>query len=163
MTHRPSNRPRAEIDIDAPLDLVWQVMLDVEEYAAWNPFVVRAECPTPPSVGDPIRLHVVFGDGKRAVSPERISEVTPPYDDDGVRRATLAYVYEGLPAKLRLVRSTRFQRLSQEQGGPTRYETVGEFTGPLVALAGMARVEDGFRRHAAGLKARAEQLSRGPS
>lgn len=151
--------PHAEVAIDAPLDLVWSVMLDVDAYGEWNPFVVRAECPDPPRVGDPIRLHVVFGDGRSAVSPERISVVEPPSDDDGVRRATLAYVYEGLPSKLRLVRSIRFQRLVQEPGGPTRYETVGEFTGPLVALAGMARVQDGFRRHADALKQRAELLS----
>ena len=79
---------------------------------------------------------------------------------DGVRRATLAYVYEGLPAKLGLVRGTRHQRLSQAPGGPTRYETVEEFSGPLVPLAGPKRVEDGFRRHAEALKARCEQSTR---
>lgn len=151
--------PRAEIEIDAPLDVVWTVMLDTEAYGEWNPFVVRAECGSPPQVGDPIRLHVEFGNGRRAVSPERISAVDPPRDVDGVRRARLAYVYEGLPAKLRLVRGTRFQRLSQAPGGPTRYETVEEFSGPLVPLAGPGRVQEGFERHAAALKARAEQLS----
>ena len=92
--------PRAEIDIDAPLDLVWAVMLDTAAYGEWNPFVVRADCPSPPSVGDPIRLHVEFANGRRAVSPERIRVVDAPHDVDGVRRATLAYVYEGLPARL---------------------------------------------------------------
>lgn len=155
--------PRAETRIDAPLDVVWAVMLDTDSYGEWNPFVFRAECPNPPNsppdVGDPIRLHVAFGNGKQAISPERISVVDAPRDVDGVRRATLAYVYEGLPAKLRLVRGTRFQRLSQAPGGPTVYETVEEFSGPLVPLAGPARVEEGFRRHAAALKDRAEQLS----
>ena len=151
--------PRAATEIDAPLDVVWAVMLDTDSYGEWNPFVFRAECPSPPSVGDPIRLHVEFGNGKRAVSPERISVVDAPRDIDGVRRATLAYVYEGLPAKLRLVRGTRLQCLTQEPGGPTRYETVEEFSGPLVPLAGPDRVEEGFRRHAAALKSRAEQLT----
>ena len=151
--------PRAEVEIDAPIDVVWAVMLDTGSYGEWNPFVFRAECPTPPSAGDPIRLHVEFGNGRRAVSPERISVVDDPRDVGGVRRATLAYVYEGLPARLRLVRGTRYQRLSQIPGSPTRYETVEEFSGPLVPLAGPARVEEGFRRHAAALKVRAEQLS----
>lgn len=35
--------PRAPIDIDAPLDVVWQAMLDTEAYGEWNPFVVRAD------------------------------------------------------------------------------------------------------------------------
>lgn len=152
--------PHAAIDIDAPLDLVWTVMLDTAAYGEWNPFVVRADCPSPPSVGDPIRLHVEFANGRRAVSPERISVVDAPADHDGVRRATLAYVYEGLPARLGLVRGTRFQRLSQAPGGSTRYETVEEFSGPLVPLAGPGWVEEGFRRHAVALKERAEQLSR---
>ena len=154
------NRPSAAADIDAPLDLVWAVMTDTDSYPDWNPFVIRVEADGPPEVGTPIRLHVVFEGGKQVVSPERITVVEPPYDDGGTRRATLAYVYEGWPARLGLVRGTRWQRLSQSPGGPTRYETVEEFSGPLVPLAGPARVEEGFRRHAETLKARAEELSR---
>ena len=110
--------PRASVEIDAPLEQVWAVMLDTEAYAEWNPFVVRAECPSPPKVGDPIVLHVRWANGRGTTSPERISAIEPPHDDDGVRRATLAYVFEGWPAKLGLVRGTRYQRLSQKPGGP---------------------------------------------
>jgi hypothetical protein len=155
--------PECSVSIEAPLDLVWEVMLDTASYAEWNPFVVRAECPTPPQVGDPIVLHVRWPNGRGTRSPERISILEPPYDDHGTRRATLAYVFEGWPARLGLVRGTRFQRLSQVEGGPTRYETVEEFSGPLVPLAGPRRVEDGFRRHAAALKARCEQWTTRPS
>jgi len=151
--------PRASVDIDAPIDRVWAVMLDTDAYAEWNPFVVRAECASPPKVGDPIKLHVRWANGRGTTSPERISEVDPPHDDAGVRRATLGYVYEGLPAKLALVRGTRHQRLSQAPGEPTHYETVEEFAGPLVPLAGPKRVEDGFRRHAEALKVRCEELT----
>lgn len=152
MTH-----PRAAIEIDAPLDQVWAVMLDTASYGAWNPFIERAECPSPPQVGDPIVLHVRWRNGRGARSPERISVIEPPHDDEGVCRATLAYVFEGWPAKLGLVRGTRTQRLTQRPGGPTRYDTIEEFSGPLVALAGPARVEDGFRRHAAALRERCER------
>jgi hypothetical protein len=155
-----TQHPSAATDIDAPLDTVWAVMTDTESYPEWNPFVVRVECAQPPEVGAPIRLHVEFAGGKQAVSPERITVVEPPYDDAGTRRATLAYVYEGWPARLRLVRGTRWQRLSQTVGGPTRYETVEEFSGPLVPLAGPDRVEEGFVRHAEALKRRAELISR---
>jgi hypothetical protein len=51
-------------------------------------------------------LHVRWANGRTTTSPERISVVDPPHDEDGVRRATLAYVYEGLPAKLGLVKGT---------------------------------------------------------
>lgn len=160
MVSLSSRNPSAAVDIDAPLDTVWAVMTDTDRYPEWNPFVVSVETDGPPQVGTPIKLHVEFSSGKQVVSPERITVLEPPYDDDGTRRATLAYVFEGWPAKLGLVRGTRWQRLSQEPGGVTRYETVEEFSGPLVPLAGPGRVEDGFRRHAAALRQRAEELSR---
>lgn len=155
------SHPRAAAEIDAPLALVWAVMMDVAAYGEWNPFCFKVEAPSPPAVGDPIRLHVRWANGKTATSPERISAVEPPADVDGTARAMLAYVYEGLPATLGLVRGTRFQRLSQEPGGPTRYDTVEEFSGPLVRFAGPERVREGFQRHADALKERAEALAQG--
>lgn len=149
--------PTARIEIDAPIDAVWAVMLDTAAYAEWNTFVREVECPSPPAVGDPIVLRVEFGPGgRRTRSPERITALDPPADADGVRRACLSYVYEGWPSRLGLVRGTRHQRLTQAPGGPTVYDTVEEFSGPLVALAGPARVEAGFRRHAESLKLRVE-------
>ena len=147
--------PAASVSIDAPIERVWSVMLDTAAYAEWNPFVERAECART-EVGEPIVLHVRWANGRTTTSPERISVVEAPHDEDGVRRATLAYVYEGLPAKLGLVKGVRYQRLSQQPGGPTTYDTVEEFSGPLVKLAGPKRVEDGFRRHAEALKNRCE-------
>ena len=157
MAPMPRN-PHARIEIDAPLDRVWEVMLDTASYGEWNPFVLRADCAAP-RVGEPITLHVRFANGSTATSPERITALDEPSTgEDGVRRALLAYRYEGLPAKLRLVQGVRDQRLTQAPGGPTVYDTVERFSGPLVRLAGPARVEDGFRRHAQALKERAESL-----
>lgn len=155
MKHRPS----AQVEIDAPIDIVWSVMVDTRSYSEWNPFVIRADCPMPPQPGDPILLHVRWADGKGTRSPERITVVDPPQVVSGVQTATLAYVYEGIASKLRLVMGTRFQRLIQAPGGPTTYTTFEEFSGPLVRLAGPERVADGFRRHAAALKQRAEAVA----
>jgi hypothetical protein len=158
----PTENPTASTTIDAPLALVWDVMLDTAAYGEWNPFVERAECPTPPKVRDPIVLHVRWANGRTTRSPERISAIERPVTDEaGVTTACLSYVYEGVPAKLGLVRGTRHQRLRQEAGGPTSYDTVEEFGGPLVRFAGPERVAEGFGRHAAGLKQRAEALARG--
>ena len=148
--------PAASIAIDAPIERVWATMVDTPSYGEWNPFVEQAECRFPAQVGDPIVLHVRWANGKSTKSPERITVIDPPHEEGGVRHATLAYVYEGLPSKLRLVRGVRYQRLSQRPGGPTHYDTVEEFSGPLVKLAGPQRVEDGFRRHAEALKRRCE-------
>ena len=152
--------PRASVTIDAPIDVVWDVMLDTASYGEWNTFVQKAECPSPPTAGDPIVLHVRWANGRTTRSPERVSAVEPPVAGaDGATTARLSYVYEGLPAKLGLVRGTRHQRLRQAPGGPTSYDTVEEFSGPLVRLAGPGRVAEGFRRHAEDLKRRAEALA----
>ncbi|MCW2798042.1 SRPBCC domain-containing protein [Nocardioides sp.] len=154
----PSVRPSASIEIEAPLELVWAIMLDTEAYAEWNPFVERVESATPPAVGNPIVLHVRWANGRTTRSPERISGLEGPVTDGHVTTATLSYAYEGLPSRLGLVRGVRHQRLTQRAGEPTSYDTVEEFSGPLVKLAGPDRVAEGFARHAAGLKSRAESL-----
>lgn len=151
-------RPSASITIDAPLELVWEVMLDTASYAEWNPFVERAETANPAAVGNPIVLHVRWRNGRTTRSPERISVIEPPRTSAEVTTARLSYVFEGWPAKVGLVRGTRHQRLTQRPGEPTTYDTVEEFSGPLVPFAGPGRVADGFRRHAEGLKRRAESL-----
>ncbi len=152
------SRPSATVRIDAPLEVVWRVVLDTDAYAEWNPFVERAETATPAAVGNPIVLHVRWANGRATRSPERISAIEPPATADGVTTALLSYVFEGWPARLGLVRGVRHQRLTQRAGEPTTYDTVEEFSGPLVRFAGPDRVADGFRRHAEGLKRRAEQL-----
>lgn len=152
--------PSARIEIDAPLAVVWDVMTSTEDYPDWNPFVIRAETAQPPTVGNPIRLRVRWANGSETTSPERITALEPPATRaDGSAYALMSYVYEGLPSRLGLVRGVRHQRLSQASGGPTVYDTVEEFRGPLVRLAGPGRVADGFRRHAEALKVRAESLA----
>lgn len=155
-----STSPSAEVSIDAPLDLVWGVMLDTAAYGEWNPFVHEVECPSPAKVGDPIRLHVRWANGRTTTSPERITDLEPPLHEDGVGTARLSYEYEGLPDRLGLVHSVRHQWLFQEGDGPTVYTTRQELTGPMARFAGPARITDGFRRHAEGLKQRAESLAR---
>jgi uncharacterized protein YndB with AHSA1/START domain len=152
-------RPSAAATIDAPIDVVWAVMLDTAAYGDWNPFVHRVDCDSAPVVGVPVRLHVRWANGRTACSPERITAVEPPHVADGVASALLSYAYEGVPHRLGLVHSVRHQRLTQEPDGPTVYETVQELTGPLVRLAGPERITDGFQRHAAGLRTRAEALA----
>ena len=155
-----SAQPSASASIDAPLDLVWQVMLDTASYGEWNPFVFRVECPSPAEVGVPIKLHVRWANGRTTTSPERITRLEHPLHEDGLGSARLSYEYEGLPHRLGLVHSVRHQWLSQEDGMPTLYETRQDLTGPMVRFAGPARIIDGFERHAQGLKARAEAMAR---
>jgi hypothetical protein len=34
---------RTEIDIDAPVSRIWEILVDLDRYEEWNPFIVRAK------------------------------------------------------------------------------------------------------------------------
>jgi hypothetical protein len=147
--------------IEAPMQLVWDVMLDVERYAEWNPFIVRVGLPAkrPPELGDRLVLHVRWRTGGRARSSERIVTLDGP-EASGGRRALLEYEYGGPLSGARLVRGRRRQELNRLQDGITTYSTFERLHGALAWAAPIARVQDGFERHAQALKERAEALLR---
>lgn len=147
---------QAETTIGAPIHLVWDVMLDAGAYPQWNPFIVRFDLlgGGEPAVGDRIRLHVEWHTGGRTRATERITAIEPP--TDGV--ALLEYAYGGPIAALGLVRGRRQQRLTALDAGTTRYTTDETLTGWASRFAPIAKVQDGFERHAAALRERAEAL-----
>ncbi len=148
--------------IDAPIDLVWAVMLDTDRYPEWNPFVVRIDLPRRRSVqvGDPIVLHVRWLTGGRTTSSERVTKMEPP-EASGGRRALLEYQYHGVLHGPGLIRGRRKQELSRLDEAATSYSTFEHLKGPLAWAAPIVKVRDGFERHAAALKARAEAVHRG--
>ncbi|MDC0716344.1 SRPBCC domain-containing protein [Nannocystis bainbridge] len=154
-------RPFAEatIDIEASPACVWAVMLDLPRYHEWNPFIVGVEHSGPAALDAALRLRVRWNDGTGASSGERITELTAP---DGERPGRLAYRFTGLLPTLGLVRATRIQQITPLPGGHTRYFTREEFAGLLTRFLPLAKVRDGFDRHARALKARAEALASAP-
>jgi hypothetical protein len=150
------SRPFAEatIDIDAPSRRVWDIMLDFPRYHEWNPFIVRAELAGPLRVGAALQLRVRWSDGGGADSGERITEIVAP--EEG-RAGRLVYHFTGWLHALGLVRAGRMQQLDPLGDGRTRYSTREEFRGLLTAGLPLAKIRDGFTRHADALKRRAEQ------
>jgi hypothetical protein len=151
----------AAATIEAPLDLVWAVMLDLDAYPGWNPFVVRVDGPVgrPPAVGDGLVLHVRWAGGRGVTSRERITRLEPPEGEP--RRAALEYEFGGPLASVGFVRGRRLQEIEALEEGITRYRTNERLHGLLVFAAPLGRVQDGFERHATALKARAEALHAG--
>ena len=145
--------------IEAPIDLVWSVMLDTERYGEWNPFIVAIDRleQRPLEVGDELVLHVHWHTGGSVRSTERVRTIDGPERNDG-RRALLEYEYRGTLGQLGLVRGRRIQELSRIDDGVTAYNTRERLRGPLAFAAPLGRVQDGFDRHAEALKRRAEQL-----
>lgn len=144
---------RAEVQIDAPIARVWDVMMDLDRYGEWNPFTPRVECERPPRVGAPIRLHVRWSDGRKLVSPEKIVRIDPPAPDaQGRLRAVYGYNFATVLATLNLVRSERLQVLEALSPQRTRYTTTIVLTGLFAARVPMAQIQDGFERQAAALR-----------
>ncbi len=141
-----------EVDthIEAPVEVVWKVMLDLDNYPLWNPFIVKIDRPRdrPLRVGDDVVLHVRFKNGQTNTSRERISRIDEP--------TVFEYGYVGFLHRLGLLHGRRIQRL-EPSGTGTLYHTEELLRGPLKSVV-FKGVRDGFRRHAAALKEYAESL-----
>ncbi len=150
------------ININAPIEKVWQIMLDINNYPNWNPFVVRAEGEGDMAVpGNTMKLFVRWQNGGQASSGEEITDTKLPFTDtNGVKRAHWSYRFTGPLNNLGLVKATRYHWLEQKTGTPTTiYRTREEFNGLLKAFIPLAKVQDGFERQAAAFKAEAERIA----
>ena len=149
----------ASAAIEAPPEVVWGVMLDLRAYPAWNPFVVQVDGPEgrAAAVGDELVLHVRWANGRGVTTRETISRLDPPADG---RAGALEYDFGGPLARLGLVRGRRLQEVEGSAAGST-YRTSERLHGLLAFAAPISRVRDGFERHAAALKARAEAVHGG--
>jgi hypothetical protein len=152
---------QADATIEAPIDVVWALMLDLSGYERWNPFIVRIDRPADREArpGDIITLHVRFRSGTTVASRERITTITPPTTVDGVARATLVYEFYGRLHLTGMVRGRRLQTLEQRPGEPTTYHTEERFRGPLAFVLSIPAIQNGFKRHATALKTHAESLA----
>jgi hypothetical protein len=145
------------IEIDAAIDRVWALVTGLDEYAEWNPFIVRVDvAPEGIVAGAPIRLHVRWPSGGGVISRERVTRVEPPSAVSPLRTALFAYAYDALPAKLRLVCAERVQRLEQSASGPTRYVSRIDIWGPLGPFIPSKKVQAGCEAQARALKKVAE-------
>ncbi len=148
----------AAVDIDAPIEVVWSVILDFKNYQEWNPFIIGVKnVPDLLEIGSQFQLHVRWADGSTVNSWETVTHLSGPSTVDGEPfMALLTYRYSSWLAKCGFVRASREQHLSQRKGEPTRYRTQESFQGLLTGFLPLSAVQDGFQRHAEALKQHAE-------
>jgi hypothetical protein len=153
----------ATVTIEAPIEHVWSVMLDTGAYAEWNPFIVKVDAPPgrAPQPGDHLRLHVRWAGGRATRARELVTRLEPPAQDGNVSRALLVYEFRGWPYYLGLARGRRSQHLERVAGGSTVYRTTEHFGGLLGRFLPVKQTQEGFERHASGLRSRAESLRPG--
>ncbi|MGH8397900.1 MAG: SRPBCC family protein [Gammaproteobacteria bacterium] len=66
---------KASIDIKAPPEAVWQVLLDFPRYLEWSEFLVHIDGPAVP--GSRLRVGIVDANGNAQVFKPEVLQVTP--------------------------------------------------------------------------------------
>ncbi|MES0872869.1 SRPBCC domain-containing protein [Sinimarinibacterium thermocellulolyticum] len=138
------------LDIDAPADVVWQVLTDFAHYGEWNPFVPEARCELRP--GGAIEMQVKLRD-KPQFQREWVHSVGPGQ----------TFSYRMKPVPLGALRSERVQMLQALGPNRTRYISHFELAGwlqPLVSAIFGEAMRQGFEAMALGLKRQAEAKAR---
>jgi uncharacterized protein YndB with AHSA1/START domain len=137
----------AEIEIRAPIERVWKILVDFEGYPKWNPFTPRVESTL--EIGAPIVLHVRMREGRELVRVEHISAVAEP--------TRLCW---GMCAiSPRLLAAERCQILTPLDVDRTHYRSVDTIRGllaPLVERFYGRDLDRGFGAVASALKEYAE-------
>ncbi|MBM4777071.1 MAG: SRPBCC domain-containing protein [Archangiaceae bacterium] len=138
---------RASLEIPASIDRVWQVLTALDQYGAWNPFIVKVDGGATPVLGGRLVLHVKWEQGGGASSGEVVTRVEPPGTS-----AALAWRFTGVLPTLGLVRAERLQTLTRLDDVRTRYESVEIFHGLLASFVPLEKVRRGFERQAEALR-----------
>lgn len=131
------------IEIAAPVERVWQALVDFERYAEWNHFTPRVE--TDLIIGSPVTLHVDMPRKSRMVRTEWINLVEP-------EQSICWGMHMGHPA---LLCANRWQVLRPLDNGHTEYITEDRMSGiltPLVMAFYGRSMQQGFQMVADGLK-----------
>jgi len=138
---------RAAIEIDAPPERIWPILVDLERYGEWNPFTPRVESTLEP--GAAVHLHVRLRGERLAHRVEYVTAVEAP--------SRLAWAMTMGPRWL--LAAERRQLLEPVDAGRTRYVSEDEISGlltPVVMRFFGEAMQRGFEDVAAALKDRAE-------
>lgn len=138
-----------DVEINAPAELVWQVITDFARYGEWNPFV--PECRSSLVPGEPIDMLV------------RVSGTTPRRQREWIRSHTPGHElsYTMKPVPLGTLHSLRSHTITPITADRTRYESHFELAGwlhPLVVALLGKNLRRGFAGMTAGIQKQAESL-----
>jgi hypothetical protein len=140
--------PTATVEIDAPVERVWSVLVDFPNYGEWNRFCPGIECSG--ELGSKVVMDVRFPGQKPIKQVEVLNVLEPPH--------RLAWgVIMGSRA---ILVANRYQTLEALGPERTRYTTIDYMSGliaPLVNLVYAEKIRAGFQLAADGLKEYAER------
>lgn len=137
-----------KIHINAPIERVWAILLDLPRYSQWNPFTYRVDSTL--VVGDPVDLYVRMRKRGERVQREYVRTVEAP--------TTLSWgMTMGHAVLLTALREQTLERIDAKT---CSYQTTDAFSGaltPLVTYLFGEDIEEGFNAVARALKAHAEK------
>ena len=136
-----------QVTINAPRELVWDILVDLKSYGEWNPFTHRVDSTL--KVGDPIDLYVRMPKRGDRMQRERVKAVVAPMK--------LAW---GMSMGAELVlKALREQILVAVSDEVCTYQTTDKISGlltPVVIKFFGEEMENGFNNMADALKVHAE-------
>lgn len=138
-----------EIEIDAPIELVWSLLTDTESYSDWNPFTPKIE--TDFALGSAVDLEVHLG--KLTLDQTEIMQ-----DFDAPTRLAWGADMFKLGG-LAFVKASREQCLTRVGDARCSYVSRDYLSGPLTALVVLSfgkAMREGFNAAGYGLKRYAE-------
>lgn len=141
------------VDIAAPAELVWAVLVDLERYPQWNPFTVKVESSL--RLGEPVNLYLPDPSrpGELLLVVEQLADFEPP--------RLLAWEMHATADNPDAAR--REQHIEATGPASCRYHTTDLFLGPTAPSVMENHgpwVKQGFDAIALALKSRAETLQR---
>ena len=139
------------VEIDAPAELVWSVLVDYARYPEWNPFTVKVE--TTLEIGTKIDLYLPdpAKPGETFLNREWVRAVDAP-----------SYLRYDTGEEIPGMHAVREQWVTDLGGGRSSYRTTDLFSGEIATYVHEqqgAWVKAGFDSVCAALKARAESLA----
>jgi hypothetical protein len=139
---------RAQVDIQASPERVWEVLTDFAAYPEWNPFIIQASGAAAP--GERLSVRMQPAGGRAMTFRPTVLEATPQHRLRWIGRVLFPGVFDG-------EHSFTIEPLDQ---GAVRLTQQEEFRGVLVPLLARSldrRTLPAFEQMNQGLKRRAEQ------
>lgn len=137
-----------KIRINAPIEKVWAILLDLPRYPEWNPFTYRVDSTL--AIGAPVDLYVRMRKRGERVQREYVRTVQAP--------TTLSWgMTMGHAVVLTALREQKLERIDAQS---CSYQSMDAFRGaltPLVTYLFGEDIEEGFNAVARALKAHAEK------
>jgi hypothetical protein len=136
---------RTEIEINAPPERVWGVLMDFGAYAEWNPFIRRIS--GEPTVGSRLEVRIEPPEGRGLTFKPAVRKVQANRELAWLGHLLLPGIFDG----------EHHLELAPRDGG-TLFVQREEFKGILVPLfgRGLEKTKRGFEQMNAALKRRAE-------